>query len=532
MANVHTIGGLLLCVAISVPARATTCNSVAGLKLPDTVITVAQDIGVGKFVPPEGRPSDLQLTAYKGLPAFCRVRGVIKPSPESNIEFEVWMPASGWNGRYMGVGNGGSGGFINYAAENGPSLAWALRDGFVASSTDTGHHGDNDDFSFARGHREQRLDYHYRAIHETARAAKAVIRTFYGTVAKHSYFSGCSDGGRQGLMEAQRYPADYDGVLVCSPAVHRTHSIGVWAWVAQAVAAEPGSEIPPKKLSVIHDAVIASCDALDGLEDGLVAEPTKCRFDPASLLCTGAESERCLAQPQVSTLKKFYSGPLNAKGAAIAPGFLPSSETDPDGALSCPRCCVDAGPYGCKGSALHRASIFLDGMFDTRFNVNRFDFDRDIEALESTEDAKLTNTTNANLKAFKDRGGKLVIVHGWSDSADPAMLSVKYYESVISTMGRNEVDQFLRLYMLADVYHNASRGPGPTAFPEPMLTVLEEWVENKTAPEAVIATSYKIDGDPTGGIARTRPLCPYPEVAAYKGTGSIDDAVNFSCKVH
>src|SRR5215469_3342796 len=249
MAKVHTIGGFLLCAAMSIQGRPAMCTKVAALKFGDTVITAAQDIGTGKFVPAEGRPSDLQLTAYKDLPAFCRVRGVIKPSPESNIEFEVWLPTSGWNSRYMGVGNGGSGGFINYVSANGLSLAGALSDGFAASSTDTGHRGDNDDFSFARGHLEQRIDYHYRAIHETARAAKAVIRTFYGTAAKHSYFSGCSDGGRQGLMEAQRYSADYDGVLVCAPAVYRTHSIGAWAWVAQAVATDPGSEIPPKKLS-------------------------------------------------------------------------------------------------------------------------------------------------------------------------------------------------------------------------------------------------------------------------------------------
>jgi feruloyl esterase len=449
---------------------------------------------------------------------------VITPSPESHIEFEVWLPTSGWNGRYMGVGNGGSGGFINYASANGPSLAGALSDGFAASSTDTGHHGDNDDFSFARGHREQRIDYHYRAIHETASAAKAVIHTLYGATPKYSYFSGCSDGGRQGLVEAQRYPADYDGVLVCSPAVNRTHSIAAWAWVAQAVATEPSSEIPPKKLLMIHGAVIGSCDAIDGLEDGVVAEPMKCRFDPASLLCKGGESERCLTQPQVTTLTKFYSGPQNSKGVAIASGFLPGSETDPEGALS--------SCQGCKGSALHRASIFLEGMFDTRFNVKTFDFDRDLEALESTEDAKLTSTTNPNLRALKDRGGKLIIVHGWSDGADPAMLSVKYYDSVISAMGPKAVDQFFRLYMVPDVYHNASRGPGPTAFPKPMLTALEKWVENKKAPEAVIATRYRIDGDPTSGIARTRPLCPYPEVAVYKGTGSIDDAVNFSCKLH
>jgi feruloyl esterase len=273
---------------------------------------------------------------------------------------------------------------------------------------------------------------------------------------------------------------------------------------------------------MIHDAVIASCDALDGLQDGIIAEPMKCRFDTASLLCKGAESERCLTAPQVATLKKFYSGPQNSKGEAIASGFLPGSETDPTGVISC---------RNCKGSGLHRASMFLDGMFDLRFYVSAFDFDRDLQALESTEDAKLTNTTNPNLKAFKDRGNKLIIVHGWSDGADPAMLSVKYYESVTSTMGRSNADQFFRLYMVPDVYHNASRGPGPTAFPEPMLKALEDWVENKTAPEAVIATKYKTDGDPRSGIARTRPLCPYPQFATYKGSGNIDDAVNFSCEL-
>jgi feruloyl esterase len=422
----------------------------------------------------------------------------------------------------MGVGNGGSGGSINYLAANGVSLSEGLRDGFAVSSTDTGHHGDDDDFSFARGHREQRIDYHYRAIHETAIAAKAAIRGFYGVAPKYSYFTGCSDGGRQGLMEAQRYPADYDGVLVCGPAVHRTHSVAAWAWVERAVAAERGGEIPANKLSMIHDAVIASCDALDGLQDGVIAEPMKCQFDPASLLCKGVESERCLTQPQVMTLKKFYSGPQNSKGERMAPGFLPGSEADPVGSMSCRRC---------KASALNRASMFLDGLFDTRFQVNTFDFDRDLEALESTEDAKLTNTTNPNLKEFKDRGGKLIIVHGWSDGADPAMLSVKYYDGVISAMGQKAVDHFFRLYMVPDVYHNASRGPGPTAFPEPMRRILHDWVENTTAPEAVIATKYKIDGDRTSGIARTRPLCPYPQITVYRGTGSIDDAVNFSCKL-
>jgi feruloyl esterase len=511
------LGVLIACRA----ASAATCESLRSVPLEHTMVTAATIVPAGAFAPSQTFDVQPPSTTFASLPEFCRVEGISSPTSGSQIGFEIWLPTSRWSGRYMGVGNGGAGGAVNYFAPNGPSLAEALRQGFAASSTDAGHRGADDDFSFARGHREQRIDYHYRAVHETALAAKAVIRVFYGAAPKYSYFSGCSDGGRQGLMEAQRYPSDYDGVLVCGPAVHRTHSVSAWIWVAQAVAAEPESEIPPSKLPMIHDAVVASCDALDGLQDGLVAEPMKCRFDPNSLLCKGADSERCLTQPQVTTLKRFYSGPQDSRGEPIASGFLPGAETDPVGAISC---------RSCKGSAFHRASIFLDGLFDARFDVKTFDFDRDFKALERTEDAKLTNTTRPNLKPFKDRGAKLIIVHGWSDGADPAMPSVKYYQTVVSMMGQKAVDQFFRLYMIPGVYHNASRGPGPTAFPGPMLKALEDWVENDAVPNAVIGTSYKIDGDPASGVMRTRPLCPYPQVAAYKGTGSANEATNFVCK--
>jgi feruloyl esterase len=520
MRHVHVaaiLGILTTCRA----ASAAPCESLRTVPFEHTIVTAAAIVPAGTFAPRLTSGVQPPSTVFASLPEFCRVEGISSPTTDSRIEFEIWLPTSRWNGRYMGVGNGGSGGALNYFAATGPSLAEALHRGFAASSTDTGHRGEDDDFSFARGHREQRIDYHYRAIHETALVAKAVVRAFYGAGPKYSYFSGCSDGGRQGLVEAQRYPSDYDGVLVCGPAVHRTHSVAAWIWVAQAVAAGPDSEIPPSKLLMIHDAVIASCDALDGLQDGLIAEPMKCRFDPASLLCTGADSERCLTQAQVATLKRFYAGPTNSNGDPIASEFLPGAETDPVGAISC---------RNCKGSALHRASIFLDGLFDARFNVNTFDFDRDLSALEQTEDATLTNATDPNLTPFKNRGAKLFIVHGWSDGADPALNSVKYYETLLATMGRKAVDQFFRLYMIPGVYHNASRGPGPTAFPGPMLKALEDWVEHSTVPVAVIGTSYKSDGDPDSGVTRTRPLCPYPHVATYKGTGSANDATNFTCK--
>jgi Tannase and feruloyl esterase len=523
MQRIDVLAAALAALMVGRTASAATCESIRSLRVEHATITAATVVRAGTFAPRLPAYADpLPATAFVSLPDFCRVQGIIASTTDSHSEFEVWLPTIGWNGRYMGVGNGGSGGFVNYFAANGPSLVEALRDGFAASSTDTGHQAANDDFSFARGHREQRIDYHYRAVHETARAAKTIIRAFYGSELRHSYFSGCSDGGRQGLMEAQRYPADYDGVLVCGPAVHRTASVMAWIWMAQAVAAEPGAEIPQNKLAMIHGAVVAACDALDGLPDGLIAEPTRCRFDPTSLLCNGADSERCLTKPQVATLTRFYAGPRNSKGERLASGFLPGAELDPAGVISC---------RSCKASAFHRASIFLDGLFEGQFNLKTFDFDRDVRALERNEDAKLTNATQPNLKVFNDHGGKLIIVHGWSDGADPAMASVQYYNSVVATVGGQAVDQFFRLYMVPGVYHNASRGPGPTAFPGPMLRALERWVEDKVAPQAVSAASYKVDGDSTSGVVRTRPLCPYPGVALYKGAGSTDEADNFVCKL-
>jgi feruloyl esterase len=395
-----------------------------------------------------------------------------------------------------------------------------LRDGFTGSSTDTGHRGTPDDYSFGPGHPEKRIDYDYRAIHETAVAAKAITRTFYGSPPRYSYFSGCSDGGRQSLMELQRYPADYDGVLACAPTASRTGSATAWVWVAQALAAEPGGQAAEAKIPAVQAAVLEACDALDGLKDGIINDPTKCHFDPAGLLCKGSESNRCLTQAQVTVFQRFYTGPRDSTGRQITPGFPPGAETDPGGSILC---------RDCMSSAAHRASIFFDGILDSRFKIQSFNFDRDVIALESSEEAKLGNATEPNVKPFKDRGGKLIIVHGWSDGTDSPIATVNYYQKVVSVMGTNAVGEFLRLYMAPGMQHGGG-GPGPNRFFETMMVALQRWVEKGVKPGAVVATKYKIDGDPGSGVVRTRPLCPYPEVAVYKGTGSVDDAGNFLCK--
>jgi feruloyl esterase len=291
-------------------------------------------------------------------------------------------------------------------------------------------------------------------------------------------------------------------------------------WVARAVA-DPSSQSAEKKIAAVQQALTASCDELDGLKDGLVADPRKCRFDPAALVCKGPESDRCLTPPQVAVFRKLYSGPRNSKNEQVTAGFPPGAENDPGGSILC---------IGCMASAAHRASIFFEGIMDSRFSVQTFNFDSDVRALEATDEAKIGNATEPNLKAFNGRGGKLIIVHGWSDGTDSAIATLKYYDMVVSTMGINAVKDFLRLYMAPGMQHGGG-GPGPNRFREAMMAALETWVEEGVAPGPVIATKYRIDGNQSSGIARTRPLCPYPQEAIYEGSGSVDDAANFSCKL-
>ena len=274
-----------LTIAVT-PASAGTCSDLAKLTIKDTTITTADAVSAGAFTPPEG-------PAIQDMPAFCRVAGVIKPTGDSNIQFEVWMPSSGWNGKFQGIGNGGFAGSIGYA-----TMAGAVKHGYATASTDTGHHAGGVDASWALGHPEKIADFGYRAIHETADKAKAIIRAFYGDGPKRSYFSSCSNGGRQALMEAQRYPADYDGIIAGAPAYYWTHLLTAAIWDMQATLADPASYIPPTKIPAIEAATLEACDALDGVKDGVIDNPVQCHFDPSKLLCKDADSDACLTGPQ------------------------------------------------------------------------------------------------------------------------------------------------------------------------------------------------------------------------------------------
>src|SRR5262245_22542513 len=507
-------------------AAAAPCEGLADLKLPNTTITTAQSVAAGAFAPPTG-----SATPYKELPAFRRVAGVIKPTSDSEIKFEVWMPIANWNGKFQGIGNGGFAGSISYAGPAG-GLAGALARGYATASTDTGHSGGNAEW--ALGHPEKIVDYGHRAIHEMTEKAKLIVKAFYGDGPKRSYFASCSNGGRQALMEAQRYPHDYDGIIAGAPANAFTQILTGFAWNMQLLLNDPANYIPAKKLKAIESAALAACDARDGVTDGVLDDPTKCGFDPAVMLCKGAETDECLTEKQISALKKIYAGPRNAKGQQIIPGFTPGGETGPGGWTAW---ITGAAPTAAAQFFFSTQAFKNMVHNNTNWDYKTFDLERDGKSADEKL-SQVLNATDPDLKAFNARGGKLILYHGWNDAALPPVNTINYFQSVVARLGQRQANGFMRLYMELGLKH-CGGGPGPDNFgqivtraqsdPQHDLTLaLERWVEQGVAPEAVIATKRQ-GATPEAPALRTRPLCPYPQVARYKGSGSTDEAANFSC---
>jgi tannase/feruloyl esterase len=515
---------LALVIVIFCPesVSAQSCEKLGELKLSNTTITSAQSVAPGAFNPGSGTAAP-----FKDLPEFCRVTGVIKPTADSDIKFEVWMPGKGWNGKFQGIGNGGFAGSISQGA-----LAAAVARGYATASTDTGH--TTTDASWALGHPEKIVDYGHRAVHEMTEKAKAIVNAFYGSAPRRSYFASCSNGGRQALMEAQRYPKDYDGLIAGAPANYFTHILTGFAWNLQATTNDPASYISPNKLKAIEAAALAACDARDGVTDSVLDDPTRCRFDPSVLLCKGAETDECLTEKQVIALKKIYNGPRTAKGEQIIPGFVPGGETGPGGWQA-----WITGSGSNKGLQYFFSSQTFANMIynNPAWDLKTFELDKDNKLADDKLGAIL-NATDPNLKEFKARGGKLILYHGWSDAALPPVNTINYFQSVVAKMGQRDVNSFMRLYMVPGMQH-CSGGPGPSSFgafvsaatsdaQHDMSLALERWVEEGVAPEQIIA-SKRQGVDPKTAPARTRPLCPYPQVARYKGSGSTDDAANFVC---
>jgi len=513
------------------PSSPDSCTGLAQLALPEAKVVSVEGVPAGAFTPPPSlNPWTVGDPAfYKALPAFCRVVVKATPSTDSDIRIEVWMPAGGWNGRFRGQGNGGFAGEIDYR-----SMGAAVARGDATAGTDTGHSGGGTDASWALGHPEKVTDFGYRAIHAMTQTGKATIKAYYGSPARHSYFGSCSNGGRQALMEAQRFPEDYDGILAGAPANYWTHLLTKAVADAQATTLEPASYIPSAKLPAIARAVNAACDARDGVTDGVLNDPRQCHFDPATLACREGDSDTCLTAPQVTALKKLYEGPRDARGREIFPGYVPGAEEGEGG----------WGPW-ITGPAPGKSLLFAFGTgYFTNVVYEKAGWDyRNAnldEALKAAEEktAEKLDANDANLAAFKARGGKLILYHGWNDPAISALNTIHYYESVVGRLGRQATDGFMRLYMVPGMQH-CGGGPGPNSFgqflpalsDEPqrnVTTALERWVEGGEAPSTVVATKYG-DDDPKKGVKATRPLCPYPQTATYKGQGDPGDAASFVC---
>jgi hypothetical protein len=518
---------LSICLSFTgLKGAGTNCADLAKLSLPNTTIGTAEAIPAGSYTPPGSQ-------AIGEAPAFCRVAGVIKPVEDCDIKFEVWMPAAGpgskWNGKFQGVGNGGFAGAISYGG-----LADAVKHGYAGASTDTGHHAGGTDASWALGHPEKIADFGYRAIHETTEKAKAIIHAFYGDGPRRSYFSACSNGGRQALMEAQRFPADYDGIIAGAPANFWTHLLTTAITDSEALLSDPASYIPPAKIPAIEAATLAACDALDGVKDGVIDNPPACHFDAAKLLCNGPETNSCLTAPQVAALKTLYDGLRTSKGEQLFPGYSVGGEGGMQGwAVWITGSAPTKSLMYAFGTNFYKNMVFDDPAWDFR----TLKVDRDVKIADDKMSQRL-NATNPDLSAFKKRGGKLILYHGWSDAAIAPVNAINYYESVVSKMGAKDSKTFVRLFMAPGVQHCAG-GPGPSSFGQngaaqgdpqhDIAAALEQWVEKGVAPEQVIATKYKVGMNPASGVQRTRPLCAYPKVARWSGQGSTDDAVNFVC---
>jgi feruloyl esterase len=525
------------------------CEALAGLKLPQVSITTAQTVQPGSFTAPDGE-------VLNNLPGFCRVVAVATPTPQSHINFEVWMPINSWNKRFRGEGSGGSAGSIGYGA-----MANGLQHLYATMANDNGHIGSS--WTFAQP-AERVVDFGNRAQHVTTIAGKAITEAYYKQTPEHSYFVGCSQGGHHALMEAQRYPEDYDGIIGGDPANDWTHLMfgELWAGVKSSVKG-PSSDLPQAKLDLVTKAVLAQCSGRDGglKSDAFLNDPRVCHFDPQVLSCkANQDPANCLTPDQLQAVEALYQGPVNSQNhRQVFPGFALGSETFWRQVL-----------VGLSVPGGSSASFFRDGVFAGKEDFNFLDvnFDRDVKFTDNKTAAggetwsQALNANNPDLTPFRRRGGKLIMYHGFADPFITPFISLDYYTALVGTQGGQgqhdghhndgqrggghdgddalaETREFARLFMVPGMNHCAG-GPGANVFNGPdnlggiedadhdVVMALDHWVSTGDAPKQIIATKY-VDDTPSKGVAFTRPLCPYPEVAQYKGKGDPAYAANFAC---
>lgn len=505
----------------SAAALAADCGGLKNLKIDAAEITVAEAVSSGTLQP------DAIENAISGLPAFCRVAGVLRPSNDSEIRFEVWMPEQGWNGRYLGVGNGGFAGQIGYR-----QFAGYLKRGFAVSGSDTGHRAEGTDATWAFGHPEKVKDFGWRAVHLTAEGAKQIIQAYYGKAQEKAYFDSCSDGGREALMEAQRFPEDYDGILAGAPANAWSTMVAAAVGAMQTVAGDPRAYISDLKLPAIQKAALDACDSLDGVKDGVIGDPMQCHFDPEALLCKGKEGLDCLTQPQLETLKILYAGAKDGQGKIFFPGFSMGDET------SWKEWVVGEDPVASLGSRFAQNYFRYIVTGDPKWNLLTANID-DALRLSREKGAADLDSTNPDLSRLAARGGKLILYHGWNDPAISPANTIAYYKSVEEKMGAQKAETFVRLYMVPGMEHCAS-GPGASSFGQfgletakgpkyGLFDSLQDWVERGAPAEDVVATKYAPGEGGAMKAVMTRPLCAYPAVAKSKGSGDSNDAASFVC---
>jgi len=463
------------------------------------------------------------IAAEGAVPAHCRVTGTLKPE----IAFEVSLPPR-WNGRFYMIGNGAHAGESLDDPGRAAQRNGAVQLGFAFAQTNTGHDARKEPgASFVLSNPQKAIDYAYRAVHLTAVTAKIITARYYAKPVARAYWNSCSNGGRQGLIEAQRYPQDFDGLIVNAPWIDQTgFTIGA-LWNQKAIAAAP---LTPAKLILLSGKVMEKCDAIDGLRDGLIDDPRKCNFDARQDVpaCpSGTDTAECLTPAQADAIMKIYSGP-QSNGKALFPGYMPGSEavvsaafggaapasawmnlivpTRPDGR---------AADFNLAENTM-RYLVFSPPQPD--YDYRTFDFDHDTHLLDAW--GRKVNAKNADLSRFHSRGGKLLMTFGWADQVLQPLMGVSYYEQAIARNGPRTKD-FFRLFMVPGMTH-CSGGVGTDRFDS--VTALIDWVERNKPPDSLRASRVVDDR-----VVRSRPLCPYPQTARYSGQGSIDDASNFSC---
>lgn len=513
-----------LIVASAAPvAAAAECGSLSGKSIGGALVVETNEI-TPPFIATSMSPRGVTVTS-----PFCRVRGLIRPTADSNIYFEVWLPSPDkWNGRYEGNTPGGYAGSMFYQP-----MVRALAAGYAASSTDNGHLG-SDAAEWAIGHPEKVADWGWRAAHVTAVASKAIIAAYYGSPPKYSYYIGCSKGGGSGLMEAERFPNDYNGVIAGAPGWDHSGQLTKYLWTIQTVQM-PGAWLSPAKLALLHQAVLQACRGHDGILD----DPGSCQFDPARLRCKKTDADTCLTAQQVTSVRRIYSGPTDVSGRSIYPGYARGSE------LNWSRAMMGSEDQPAIGTASYNSftGMVRDLLFENAHWGLQALVPAEVYRQAQQKLGPAWDAVNTDLSAFKAAGGKMITYQGWTDDSVPPEGTIRFYQLVAQQMGGVESTQsFYRLFLAPGMDH-CFGGTGPSAIggaydqappvrdaQHDVVDALARWVEQGVAPDQLVATRYR-DNLPMEGIAAQRPWCPYPATARYTGRGDRSEAGSWSCSV-